>query len=224
MKQYNDINTKENVELKPEKKQRSYDVSSELGIKQEPIKSSREYDINKDSKKKSRMKIPIILFIIIILLFSASAALVYFGYIDMNFMLDNNTSHANTEDAGVSEPEPSNDDDDLEIRPYDDMFTFIDGSEVLVLSTDETLIFKSNPSNSGNGISVEFVIKDATTGEYYCDDTISGDGSFEWKPSDYIHDTNVEHVIGISQKAFKSDDLSTSIGSYYSTITIKLTD
>lgn len=222
MKQYNDINTKKNVELKPEKKQRSYDISSELGIKQEPIKSSRKYDINKDSKKKSH-KILIILFIMIILLFSASAALMYFGYIDVNSILNNNNIlHTDTENSGVSES--SNDDDDLKISQCNDMFTFIDGSEVITLGADETLVFRSNPSNTGKGISIEFIIKDTSTGEYYCDNTISDDGSFEWKPSDYIHDTNVEHVIGISQKAFKSNDLSTPIGSYYSTITIKLTD
>lgn len=225
MKQYDNINTKENI--KPEKKQRSYDISAELGIKQKPakeetvkqdvVKSSREYDIKSASKKK-RIKFPVIIFIVVILLLAIAVGLIYTGYIDVNPALEQYVPNIAAEKENVSSEE------DLEIHSYDDMFMSITSSELLELTADDTLIFQANSSNADKGIDIEFTIENITTGEYYCDNMVFGDGSFEWKPSDYIHEKNVEYKIGINQRAFKSNDLSTSIGSYYSTIIIKLTD
>lgn len=227
MKQYDGIN-----QNKSEKKLRSYDISSELNIKSEPEKKMKTYDFKSETSheydlippKKSNKPLRVFMAVLAILLCGVFG-LSYAGYINLDKYISQAKSYiasTNTDKNADNNNNTVNDSDNSDSEISDTMFTHFDNSTSIELEEGQTLDFSPDASNAKKDISIEYSIIDVDTDSYYCDEIVPAGNVFKWNPSDYIHDFDSEHKIGITQTAYYSNDTTTPIGTYYSELTINI--
>lgn len=223
MKQYDGINQNKAPEIipEPEKKTRNYDIGLEIGVKQ---RSQMSYDIKKEQRKKRNAKIAGLILSVGVVVAGGVFAISN-GYIDVKQI-------TSTVATIIPEKQKNNDVNKPVVGEGDGVFadpfksqegiSFIPvgGADVVYINDTDTLIFKSDSVNADNNVVIEFSVKNASTGQYCCDEFVYGGRALEWAPGTYLKEKGVEYVLGITQTAFKADDLTTPIGSYYSELKI----
>lgn len=226
MKQYDGINqnkSKESVQPvpEPEKKTLNYDIGLEIGVKQ---RSQMSYDINKEKRKKRNAKIAGMILSIGVVV-SGGIFAISSGFIDINQIKSTVASIIPEKNVADDENKPVvGDDNDALADPFKSQegisFIPVGSANVVYINDTDTLIFKSDSLNEKNDVVIEFSVKNASTGQYCCDEFVYGGKALEWMPGTYLKERGVEYILGITQTAFKSDDLTTPIGSHYSELTV----
>lgn len=226
MKQYDDINQNKSKGAvqpipEPEKKTLNYDIGLEIGVKQ---RSQMSYDINKEKRKKRNAKIAGVILSVGVVVAGGIFAISN-GYIDVKQIASTVATIIPDKQEVYDEDKPVvGEDNDNFVDPFKSQegisFIPVGGSDVVYINDTDTLIFKSDSTNAENNVVIEFSVKNASTGQYCCDEFVYGGKALEWIPSTYLKEKGVEYTLGITQTAFKSNDLTTPIGSYYSELTI----
>lgn len=87
-------------------------------------------------------------------------------------------------------------------------FTEISNTEAYKIGKGDSLVFKCDERNSQieNKVKIEYVIEDVSTDTMCTYKVLYGGEELSWQPSFNIADTNVTHIIQITQNVYSIDD------------------